>query len=182
MKRFFVTLVLLCGISALASCSSSNTKSEDTSDKGATKTVSATSEEGTFTTYENALQKAHSQNKIIMLDVYTNWCVWCKRMDKDVYSDPKVKAELDKYFAPVKLNAEAPDVHTFRGQAQSEQNFAAQLGIEAYPTIVFMSADEKPIKVLPGYVPAAEFTLALRYIGSGAYQTTDFDSWKKTQG
>src|SRR5262249_10263048 len=40
----------------------------------------------------SALKSASADNRVIVVDVYTDWCGWCKRMDKFVYSDPKVAA------------------------------------------------------------------------------------------
>src|SRR5204863_6975623 len=50
-----------------------------------------------------------SVKKKVFIDVYTEWCGWCKRMDKTSFEDPKVIDYMNTYFYPVKLDAETKD-------------------------------------------------------------------------
>ncbi len=134
-----------------------------------------------FTNYTDAVTKAKAENKLVLVDVFTDWCVWCKRMDKDVYTDPAVQAEMAKYFTSVKLDAEAKDERTFRGAATSEEGIARTMKVSGYPTTVFMTADEQVIQAVPGYIKAPEFAMLLRYIGTKSYAKLPFEEWKKTQ-
>jgi len=135
-----------------------------------------------FTTFETAFAQAKDTKKMVLVDVYTDWCVWCKRMDHDTYPDPKVQAELTKYFTAAKLNAESTTMRTFKGALNSEQQIASHWGVTGYPTLVFMTADGEVVQTIPGYVPPAEFPYVLKFFGSGAYQTTqDYQAWKKAQ-
>ena len=52
----------------------------------------------------------------MFIDVYTDWCGWCKRMDASTFKDPTVAAYLNANFYPVKLNAETRDTITFNGK------------------------------------------------------------------
>ncbi|HET6511877.1 MAG TPA: DUF255 domain-containing protein [Candidatus Kapabacteria bacterium] len=134
-----------------------------------------------FTNYTDAVTKAKAENKLVLVDVFTDWCVWCKRMDKDVYTDPAVQAEMAKYFTSVKLDAEAAEERTFRGASTSEQAIAQTMKVTGYPTTVFMTSDEQVIQAVPGYIKAPEFAMLLRYIGTKSYQKQPFEEWKKTQ-
>jgi thioredoxin-related protein len=135
-----------------------------------------------FVPFEEAIAKAKAGDKIVLVDVYTTWCGWCKRMDKDVYPDPKVQAELAKYFTATKLNAESTDSRNFQGGQITEQQIAAHWGVNAYPTLIFMNANGDVVERIPGYVPVTEFPLVLRFIGTGEYKKTkDYQEWKKTQ-
>ena len=53
----------------------------------------------------SALKLAKSQHKPVMIDFYTEWCHWCKKLDSDTYSDPKVN-EASQKFICVKIDAE----------------------------------------------------------------------------
>ena len=133
-------------------------------------------------TIKEALELQKKEPRKIMIDVYTDWCGWCKRMDKDVYPDPKVQAELTKYFTAAKLNAESTEARTFNGGLITEQQMASHWGVTGYPTIIFLAPNGDVVQRLPGYVPVTEFPLVLRYVGSGAYKThNDYREWKKTQ-
>jgi len=52
-----------------------------------------------------ALEVARAEGKLIVADVYTDWCGWCKRMDQTIYSDPTIVA-LSKQQVFIKVNAE----------------------------------------------------------------------------
>jgi thioredoxin-related protein len=139
-------------------------------------------DDGIFSKWEDAFATASREKKLVMVDVYTDWCGWCKRLDKDVYSDAIVKKEVAKYFTAVKLNAESDDMHTVGGKSISERQLAGSWQVTGYPTIMFVTPEGEIIQKIPGYVPAKDFTLALRFVGTGAYKGHDFQSWKQKQG
>jgi thiol:disulfide interchange protein len=59
--------------------------------------------------YSAALKKAKDAPKLIFVDLYADWCVPCRVMDANVYSDPTVASVLNTRFYPVKLNADSQD-------------------------------------------------------------------------
>ena len=67
-------------------------------------------------TLEEADSLYKIQKRPIFIDVFTNWCGWCKRMDASTFKDPTVAAYLNTNFYPVKLNAETRDTITFNGK------------------------------------------------------------------
>lgn len=179
-------MVLVIGLAALLAVAglslTKNTKNSASDNyQETTETTAANGEHAQFVTYTEAIEKAKAENKAVLVDVYTDWCVWCKRMDKDVYTDPKVKAELEKYFVAAKLDAEASTERMFRGNNTTETQIAQNLKVSGYPTTVFMTPDEQVIQIVPGYIKAPDFALALRFIGTKAYETQNFEEWKKTQ-
>jgi len=57
-------------------------------------------------TWEEALAKNSNEKKKFLVDVYTDWCTWCKKMDQRTFQKPHiVKYVNDNYYA-VKFNAE----------------------------------------------------------------------------
>lgn len=176
--KYIATALLLAAL-ATGSNGCSNEKANAKVD-----TAQKKNEETTpgFTTFENAFAKAKTDKKMVLVDVYTDWCVWCKRMDHDTYPDAKVQAELTKYFTAAKLNAESTTGRTYKGEINTEQQIASHWGVSGYPTLVFMTSDGEVVQEIPGYVPATEFPLVLRYIGSGDYlKNKDYQNWKKQQ-
>jgi uncharacterized protein YyaL (SSP411 family) len=82
-------------------------------------TSSAEQETVRWYSFEEALKANEIKKKKIFVDIYTDWCVWCKKMDKSTFRDPKVANYLNKHFYPVKFNAEQKrdnvyNDHTFR--------------------------------------------------------------------
>ena len=85
---------------------------------------------------------ARAEGKLIVADVYTDWCGWCKRMDQTIYSDPAIIA-LSRQQVFVKVNAED------RGQGQ---RFAEQMGVHGYPTTIVLDAQGRVLNIAKGYI------------------------------
>ncbi|WKK73897.2 DUF255 domain-containing protein [Marivirga salinae] len=100
----------------------------------------------------------------IFVDVYTNWCGWCKKMDKDTFSDPEVVDIVNEKFYAVKLNAENTEPITMAGDTTTAQMIARSMGVTGYPTIVYIKEDFKTIQPVPGYQNAKKFKDTLEKI------------------
>ncbi len=120
---------------------------------------------------------AKTTNKKILVDIYTDWCGWCKKMDKEVYIDGAVQKYLNEKFIVVKLNAESDKRHNYNGGEYSEIEIAQMFGITGYPTTVFLMPNGEPITALPGYVTAEKFFKVLQYIGDDHYQKMKFEEF-----
>jgi thioredoxin-related protein len=117
--------------------------------------------------WEPGLEEARKEDRPVLVDVYTEWCGWCKRMDRDVYSRPEVRAYLDRNFVTVKLDAAASKPGRYEGRLFTSRSLAARFGVTGYPTTVFLRPGGEYITRVPGYVPAERFLQVLRYIGEG---------------
>lgn len=138
--------------------------------------------------FEEALKKSKSEKRPIFIDVYTDWCGWCKVMDKNTFSDPTVAKLLNEKFYSVKFNGEQKedvvfDGNTFKfvpsGKNGYHQLAAALLNNQlSYPTVVFLDEEFKMIQPLPGYRQAPEFHMIAQFIGEGYYKTIKWDDWQ----
>lgn len=90
----------------------------------------------------SAIAVARAEGKLIVADVYTDWCGWCKRMDKTIYADPAIVA-LSRQHVFVKVNAEDG------GQGQ---NFAEQMRVQGYPTTIILDGQGKVLNIAQGYI------------------------------
>src|SRR5437867_842985 len=100
--------------------------------------------------FDTGFAEAKKTNRKILLDVYTDWCGWCKRLDKDVYANQKVAAYLNERYVVVKLNAESANKLSYRDTSYSEAGFAQSLGVHGYPTILFFDPAGELITSLGG--------------------------------
>lgn len=117
--------------------------------------------------WDAGLASAKANKRYVLVDVYTDWCGWCKRMDKDVYARDDVSAYLDKHFVSVKLNAESNQAMSYQGEARTARGVASGFRVNSYPTTIFLTPHGEHLTNVPGYVPADRFLLLLRYIGDG---------------
>jgi len=115
--------------------------------------------------WNQGIAEASASKRPILIDVYTDWCGWCKRMDRDVYSRNDVRGYLNRYFVLIKLDAESADEADYGGRTLTSRALAQQLRVSGYPTTVFLRTNGEHIASVPGYIPADRFKLMLQYIG-----------------
>jgi thiol:disulfide interchange protein len=96
--------------------------------------------------FKEAAALAREQGKLIVADVYTDWCGWCKKMDVTIYRDPAVVAMSHQQIF-IKVNAEDG------GQGQ---NFARQMRVKGYPTTIILDANGRVLNVSEGYISSAK--------------------------
>ncbi|MFO7825370.1 MAG: thioredoxin fold domain-containing protein [Cyclobacterium sp.] len=116
----------------------------------------------TWYSFEEVIDKVEEQPKMILVDVYTDWCGWCKKMDKETFTDKEVISYVNQNFYAVKLNAEdGKRKFDFRGKEYSEEEMARAMRVRSYPNFVIMDAAMENITQLPGYREATPFVEAL---------------------
>jgi len=130
--------------------------------------------------FDEGVALARQENKKILVDVYTDWCVWCKKMDKEVYTNGAVGQKMTTNFIAVKLNAESQKGVTFDGTPMNEASLAGTMGVTGYPTVVFLDPAAKPITKISGYMEPKEFASVLRFIGEDHYKTKSFQDYKNS--
>jgi thioredoxin-related protein len=127
---------------------------------------------------EEAEAACKKKPRKIFVDVYTDWCGWCKKMDKSTFRDSLVMKLAGEKFYSVKLNAEGRDNIIFRDKVFhfSESMRANELAVMllsgemSYPSIAFLDEKLQPIQTHGGYADATQFHLMLRYFSENAYK------------
>lgn len=142
-------------------------------------------------TFEEAIAKNEESPRQIFIDFYTDWCGWCKVMDRNTFAHPEVAKILNNYFYPVKFNAEGKEPVQFMGQtygfvAQGNRGYhelAASImqGKMSYPTFVFLNEKYEIVAPVSGYVAPDEFEPIVSYIGQRKYdQDIEYATYKAT--
>lgn len=90
--------------------------------------------------YEDALNKAKENPRLILVDMYADWCVPCRIMEQNVYSDPTVASLLNIRFYPVKLDADSQDSIVCDGVKNTVQRCYFDVWeLEALPAFVLVA-------------------------------------------
>lgn len=142
---------------------------------------------------KDAVAASKKQPKPIILDFYTDWCGWCKRMMATTYADPALSEYINQFFYPVKFDAEGKDTVVFQGKTYMPVSKAPRtahpLAVELlnnrlmYPSTIFMNGydatkDEFPIKILaPGYLEKQKIEPILVFVLENVFRTTGMEEF-----
>jgi len=99
--------------------------------------------------YEQAVEQARREGKPMILDFYTVWCVYCKKLDKDVFSNRDVAAEAARFVA-VKIDGDA------------RKDLARKYNVVGYPTVILIGSDGSESARVQSYIKAQQFAELLR--------------------
>ena len=115
-------------------------------------------------TLEEAYNRSQEKPRKTFIDVYTDWCGWCKRMDATTFSNVDVAKYANENFYAVKLDAESETRHVLGKDTLTERMVAASMGVRSFPTIVFLEPDFRTISPMPGYRTAEQFLDILKKV------------------
>lgn len=137
--------------------------------------------EGNWLKFNQGLTLAEKQDKVVLVDFYTNWCHWCKVMDEKTFRNESVASLLQRRFITVRVNAEDMNERvTFRGQDMTNVQLTRAFNVTGFPSLAFLDSKGEPITIIPGYIPPEEFIHILNYIDKGCYkQQMPFEEFKK---
>lgn len=127
--------------------------------------------------FNDGLNLAKKENKKILINVYADWCKWCKKMESEVYPNTDIKSYIEKTIIPIKFNGEAQNKINYDGQIYSHSEFIEAFGINGFPATIFMTSETEPITVLPGYHDAKSYLNILKFIGEDFYLKMTYDEY-----
>lgn len=127
--------------------------------------------------YTEGLALAENENKYVLIYFYTDWCSWCKKMDKEVFSDKEIIETMSQNYVSIRINTEAESKVVENGKEITERELAKLYQVSGVPAIWFLESDRKRIAPLPGYVAPQQFKIVLNYIGEGWYKSISFEEY-----
>ncbi len=102
-------------------------------------------------TWDAALSKARSEDKVVLVTFYADWCIWCKKLDETTLSDSEVVSLLAKKTVPVRLDIDG-----------AGKELSDQYHVDGLPTVLVLNNDGTEIGRIPGYMPAEGFLEKIR--------------------
>lgn len=151
--------------------------------------ITAQHENGLVKWYD--FKEAQELNKKVpkpfLVDVYTDWCGWCKHMMKTTYSDPGLANYINTYFYPVKFNAETKDSIEYNGKVYKTTSSAPkavhELAIKflgsnlSYPSTIFVSNNFEYNLLSQGYLDVQKIEPLLVYTVENVFRNSSFDDF-----
>lgn len=151
--------------------------------------TSAPAESINWMTIEEADKMMRKEPKKLFVDLYTDWCGWCKRMDATTFKDPKVVKELNEHYYAVKFDAETKETIEFGGKTykfvaggRRGYNELAQffLGNKmSYPSFALFDEGGTKLTVIPGYHKADQFEIFLDFFSGNFHKKMPFADFEK---
>ncbi|MBI1183643.1 DUF255 domain-containing protein [bacterium] len=134
-----------------------------------------------------AIEMNKQEPKFIFMDIYTDWCGWCKKMDQTTFVTPKITELMNKYFYAVKFDAEQKEKITFKGDEfefvsggrRGYHQLAAAIlhGKMSYPSYAAFDENLDLITVFSGYQSAQDLEPILAFLGEKRYKSQTFEEY-----
>ena len=163
MKKSIYFLSIACLLFFYISCTNNN-KTEisgvSSGDKSSSKKIE-------WLAINDGLAKAAAEKKFLLVDVYTDWCGWCKKMDDEVYSNASISEIISAKFIAAKFNPEKDGEVNYKNQKLTNREFAEKIiGVEGFPSLAVFSPTGDFTSKTAGYIPVDAFIQMLNDIQS----------------
>jgi len=119
----------------------------------------------TWCGYDEGLGAAKKTGKLALVNFSTSWCVECKKMSSEVFTEQDVAGRLAADYITVKVDGD------------TESGLTSKYRIFSYPTFVFLDGDGNLLYQRFGSMTADEFKSLLDYVSSGSYKDTKFNDY-----
>lgn len=131
--------------------------------------------------FDKAVATAKKERKIVVVDFYTDWCGWCKKMDQDTYGHPEVVKYAREKLVMSKVNAESQQMTRFKDNEMSYQQLAQSFGVRGYPATIFINENGELLTSVSGYLKADQFLPILEFLSEGHYKTMKYEDFVKNR-
>ena len=99
----------------------------------------------------SAQKRAKAEHKVIFVDVWTEWCGWCIKLQKDTFPSPEASAALAG-VVPLSLKTQFKD-----GRPTEHHAAETRFGVDGFPCLLVIDADGKVLGRNAGYLPPVPF-------------------------
>ena len=146
-----------------------------------------------WVTFDEAVELNKTNPKMFFFDIYTDWCGWCTKMDKNTFQNPQVAAYMNEHYYCIKFNAEKEDDITWngktykllnKGQRGAYHEFCTYLNngkrVSGYPTVSFLNSDLKVLAPISSYLDIPKFESIIKFLVNGVPKGISYEEYMKT--
>ena len=140
-------------------------------------------------TIQEAQKKNKEVNKPMLIDIYTDWCGWCKHMMKTTYSNEGLANYINTHFYPVKFNAETKDTIEYNGKIYKplspDPKTPHELAVKflgqklSYPSTMFVTNNFEFNLLAQGYLEDKKLEPMLIFLLENAWKTSVYEEFNK---
>jgi thioredoxin-related protein len=139
--------------------------------------------------FEEAVALSKENPRKVFIDVYTDWCGWCKKLDQTTFNDPVIANILNNKYYAVKFNAESTKPIEFagrtfvnKGNGRSTHQLAAALlqGKMSYPSAAYLTEDLQLLTSVAGYMKPKDLESILDFFATDSYKTVSYEDYLKS--
>jgi thiol:disulfide interchange protein DsbD len=89
---------------------------------------------------EGAFARAKAEHKLVLVDIYADWCAQCKELDEKTWPDPGVKQWIAQNAVPIRIDTDA-----------RRKDLATKLQIRSYPTVLLLDVEGREVRRILGF-------------------------------
>lgn len=140
-------------------------------------------------TWEEMMILQEREPRKIIIDVYTDWCGWCKRMDVNTFQKEDIASYINDNYYAIKFDAEYKEPITFKGKEYKfvksgrrgyhELAAAITQGRLSFPTTVFLDESLQVLQPIPGYLDPPSMELIITFYAGNYYKDTPWSRYTK---
>jgi thioredoxin-related protein len=181
LKTATVHLLIICLLAAFGFAEETQNKANGTKESNGAQEAQTVQENPTeiqWHQFDEGLKLAKEEGKNVLIEFYTDWCGYCKKMNKTTFKDPGIIGMINDNYVPVRVNGDSRDTVNLDGWITSERNLTrSEYGVTGYPTYVFLEPDGGKITKLPGYQQSDRLLTILDYLKDDAFKTVTFQEF-----
>lgn len=136
--------------------------------------------------WDEAFDRSNSEKKKFVVDIYTDWCGWCKKMDKTTFSNPEIAEYVNANYHAIRLNAQHVDPIEYQGKVYKYEKgiksgyhqLAAELCKSRLklPTVVFLDENGEVLQAIRGFQDKNTFEMIISFFAENQFKSTP---WKQ---